>query len=175
MKEKITLNIPLGKDATVSYGSVDFKFKNSRSYPIKIVASSKNGVCSVSIVGLNEETEYNVSIQAQQMQVLPFQTTYVNDNSLPSGKSVVKQNGMNGYKYETYKIVSLNGNVISKKLISSDTYKPLNKVVHVGTGSNPAAPSTPTPEPSQEQTSTPSTPTPETNSGTETTVVMTSE
>ena len=167
--------IPLGKDATVSYGSVDFKFKNSRSYPIKIVASSKNGVCSVSIVGLNEETEYNVSIQAQQMQVLPFQTTYVNDNSLPSGKSVVKQNGMNGYKYETYKIVSLNGNVISKKLISSDTYKPLNKVVHVGTGSNPAAPSTPTPEPSQEQTSTPSTPTPETNSGTETTVVMTSE
>ncbi|MBQ9658307.1 MAG: VanW family protein [Clostridia bacterium] len=172
--------IPLGKDATVSYGSVDFKFKNSRSYPIKIVASSQNGVCSVSIYGLNEETEYNVSIQAQQIQVIPFQTTYVNDSSLASGKSVVKQNGMNGYKYETYKVVSLNGNVISKKLISSDTYKPLNKVVNVGTGSAPAATPTPTPtpEPSQEPASTPSapaTPAPETNSGTETTVVITSE
>jgi vancomycin resistance protein YoaR len=28
-----------GKDAAVAYGSVDFKFKNNNSYPVKIYAS----------------------------------------------------------------------------------------------------------------------------------------
>ena len=38
-----------GEDATVVWGSTDFKFKNSRDYPIKIVSSFQNGVPTVSI------------------------------------------------------------------------------------------------------------------------------
>ena len=36
--------LPIGQDASVSYGSVDFKFTNSRTYPIKIEAVAKNGI-----------------------------------------------------------------------------------------------------------------------------------
>lgn len=45
--------VPDGKDAAVAYGSVDFKFKNNNSYPIKIYASSTNDEVSISIFSIN--------------------------------------------------------------------------------------------------------------------------
>ena len=40
---------PKGEDATVVYGSLDFKFKNTSAYPIKIVATSKDNYIRVKI------------------------------------------------------------------------------------------------------------------------------
>ena len=47
----LTSYVDAGRDATVSWGSVDFKFKNNRNYPIKIVATAKDGVVKVDIYG----------------------------------------------------------------------------------------------------------------------------
>lgn len=124
--------VPLGCDATVSYGYIDFKFKNSRKYPIKLIASANNGKVSISIVGLKEDTEYDVSIVTNTIQTIPFETKYVYDSSLPPNKQVVKQKGSSGYKIETYKVVSLDNSIISKTLISTDTYSPLTHIICVG-------------------------------------------
>lgn len=42
--------VPDGKDATVSYGSVDFKFRNNRSHPIMLKSYVDNGSLTVSII-----------------------------------------------------------------------------------------------------------------------------
>ena len=42
-----------GRDATVFYGAIDFKFKNTTKYPVKIVASTQNGIEKISIYGIN--------------------------------------------------------------------------------------------------------------------------
>ena len=125
--------VPNGRDATVSYGSIDFKFKNTRKYPIKLVASAKNGICSISVKGIKEEVEYNVTVTTKKLQTTPFETKYINDSSLAKGTQVVKQHGYYGYKYETYKVLSLNGSVVSTALLSTDTYTPLAKIVRIGT------------------------------------------
>lgn len=125
--------VPNGRDATVAYGSIDFKFKNTRKYPIKLVASAKNGICSISVKGIKEEVEYNVTVTTKKLQTTPFETKYINDSSLAKGTQVVKQHGYYGYKYETYKVLSLNGSVVSTTLLSTDTYTPLAKIVKVGT------------------------------------------
>lgn len=125
--------VPNGRDATVSYGSIDFIFKNSRKYPIKLIASAKNGVVSISVKGIKEETEYTVTVTTKKLQTTPFETKYINDNTLSKGTQVVKQYGYYGYKYETYKVLSLNGTVVSTTLLSTDTYVPLTKIVRVGT------------------------------------------
>lgn len=44
--------VPEGKDATVSYGSVDFKFKNNSSYDIKLYFSSDDENVTAKIVRL---------------------------------------------------------------------------------------------------------------------------
>lgn len=125
--------VPLGTDATVSYGSIDFRFKNNRKYPIKIIASSSNGVCSVSITGIKEDIEYEVEITPKKLQTIPFQTEYIDDTTLPLGTQKQTQYGDNGYKYETYKTLKLNGNVVSSELLSYDNYRPLNKIIRRGT------------------------------------------
>lgn len=60
-----------GKDATVVWGSTDFKFENRRSYPIKIETSVSGGIATVSIYGLktNEEyDQYNLSIETKTIK-----------------------------------------------------------------------------------------------------------
>ena len=125
--------VPLGTDATVAYGSIDFRFKNNRKYPIKLIASSVNGVCTVSIMGIKEATEYEVIITPKKLQTIPYETKYIEDNSMTAGTHKQTQYGDNGYKYETYKTLKLNGDVISTEKISNDNYTPLTRIVRVGT------------------------------------------
>ena len=124
-----TSYLPAGRDATVSWGSVDFKFKNNRKYPIKIVASAKDGVVKVDIYGIKQDDDYDVTIESQETSVIPMETIYEEDNSLEKGEQVVSQKGADGCTSETYKTLSRNGIVISKALVSKDTYNDLPTII----------------------------------------------
>ena len=121
------------RDATVYWGSIDFKFKNTRSYPIKIVGTAKNGVVKIDLYGIKEKEEYEVVIESEVISYIPNETEYKKDSTLESGKKVVEQVGFNGCKSKGYRILKKNGVVISRTLLSTDTYSPQNKVVRVGT------------------------------------------
>ena len=125
--------VPASRDATVSYGGKDFKFKNSRTYPIKLVASAKNGVISISFKGIKEEKEYDIEITSTTLSTTPFKTTYQDNPDLAEGKEKVVQVGHNGMKSKAFKVVKYNGKIISKTLLSADTYQPMNKIVDRGT------------------------------------------
>ncbi len=121
-----------GKDATVVYGSLDFKFKNTRKYPIMIKTSIGNGVAKIDIYGIKEDVEYDVDIVTTVLSYTPFNVIYENDSSLAEGQQKVTQSGMNGCKSITYKILRLNGTEVSRSVLSSDTYDPMNKIISVG-------------------------------------------
>lgn len=128
-----TSYVPVSRDATVSWGALDFKFKNTRKYPIKIVASAKNGIAKVDFYGIKEETEYEVLIQSQTLSYIPSTVKYIEDSTLAQGKEVVEQAGYSGCKSEAYRILKLNGKVVSKTLLSKDTYDPMQKIIRRGT------------------------------------------
>ena len=128
----VTSYVKAGLDATVVYGSTDFKFKNTRSYPIKIVGSVGGGVAKIDIYGIREETEYEVRLEPVVINTIPFTTKTITDSSLPAGKKVVEQKGANGVKTVTYKYLILNGRTVSKTVLSSDTYNPMQKIIRVG-------------------------------------------
>ena len=129
----VTSYVPAGKDATVVYGMTDFKFKNTRKYPIKIIATAQNGIATISIYGNKEEVEYDVTLEVKQLSTIPTTTKYVEDSSLPVGTEKVKQAGANGVKTETYLVKSLNGKVVSREVISRDTYNAMQRIVLKGT------------------------------------------
>jgi len=129
----VTSYVPAGKDATVVWGSQDFKFKNTRKYPIRITATVQGGVATVQIWGLKEEVEYDITIETKKTATIPYTTQYIQDASLPAGQQKVVQSGNNGRKVEAYKVTRLNGEVISTTLLSKDTYNAMKKIVHVGT------------------------------------------
>ena len=126
--------VPAGQDATVSWGSPDFKFKNNRNYPIRITATAGNGSVSFNIYGLKTSDDYEVKIISSEVGSIPFSTQYQETSSLPAGTQKITQAGSNGCKTQTYKILYKNGAEVSRTLINSDTYKPHNQVVSVGTG-----------------------------------------
>lgn len=92
--------VSASRDATVVYGSIDFKFKNNRNYPIKLVASVSGGIAKFEIYGLKSDNEYEVEI-----------SSYVTGSSANSTYS------------EAYRILKQNGQVVSRELLSRDTYK----------------------------------------------------
>lgn len=128
-----TSYVDAGRDATVSWGTVDFKFKNNRKYPIKVEAVSKNGVTKISIKGIKEEKEYEVVIQSKVTSTIQKNVKYEEDASLNSSDEIIVQEGHNGCTSKTYKILKLNGAVISTEEISSDYYHSLDKIVRKGT------------------------------------------
>lgn len=128
----LTSYVAAGRDATVSWGTIDFCFKNTRKYPIKIKSIVKNGVVSTGIYGIKEEKEYEISIESKVIETVPYTVNYVKDSSLAQGIEQVAQYGANGAKSETYKIVRENGEVISRTLLSSDIYSPLERIVKKG-------------------------------------------
>lgn len=127
-----TTYVPAGRDATVVYGTQDFRFKNSRTYPIKIEANVANGIAEFKIHGIKEEVEYEIKIIPVTTQTIPYETEYVPDPTLVPGQQVIKQAGHSGYKVTTYIEKRLAGAVISKEVLSNDTYKAMKTVINVG-------------------------------------------
>lgn len=130
----VTSYLPAGKDATVVWGSQDFKFVNSRKYPIRITATVQNGVATIQVWGIKEEVEYDISIETKKIATIEPTTQYISDPSLPAGQQKVVQAGSNGRKVEAYKVTKLNGQVVSTTLLSKDTYNAMKRIVRVGTG-----------------------------------------
>lgn len=88
------------RDATVVYGAIDFKFKNNRDYPIKIMCSVASGIANFQIYGLKTDSDYEVEIYSR---ITNQTSTSINS--------------------EAYKILKQNGNIVEQVLLSKDTYK----------------------------------------------------
>jgi len=142
-------------DATVVWGSIDFRFKNNRETPIKIIATVKNGVTTTTVYGKKAENEPIIELESVIEKTVPYTTVTEYDDTLEEGKTIVTQNPVNGYSSKAYKIVKdEKGKEISRTLISSDTYKQTSKIVTVGTKKveKPIVPETPTVDNNQENT-----------------------
>ncbi len=92
--------IPLGQDATVSDSGVDFKFKNSSDYPVKISAYANGSTITVSIIGTQWEPARKVELSHSRSQ---------------SGKNTI---------VHSKRYVYANGELISTDPLNSSTYMP---------------------------------------------------
>lgn len=129
----VTSYVEAGRDATVVYGQTDFKFKNTRKYPIRIVVTTNAGILKISIFGIKEENEYTFKFNTKTVSSIPYKTQYIEDSSLPEGTEKVEQKGANGLITETYITKMLNGKVVSTELLSKDTYSAMTRIIRRGT------------------------------------------
>ena len=128
--------VPDGMDATVYYGSLDFRFENSTNYPIKLVTESydKGGkrYLTVKIYGTNEDGRYAVPERTRYDYVEPT-TKYVADESIPRGTTKVdaKQNPYTGRSAQTYRYVyEKDGTLVEKQDMGISKYKMRPRTVY---------------------------------------------
>lgn len=123
-----------GLDATVSYGYLDYKFKNTYDFPLYIEGTTVGKVATYTIYGdpaaLNGKKYEMVN---EIIEVYPPENKEVPDDTLPEGERVAEGGAMTGYKVNSYQITYENGIEINRERISTDNYAKVDSIVKVGT------------------------------------------
>ena len=126
--------LPLGNDATISWGAIDFKFKNDTEYPIKIETGVEGRKLTVKLHGTKLDENY-VEIKYVVIGTTAYSIEYEEDESIEPGKQKIDESGSNGCAVETYKyIYDKDGNELSKTYIAKSSYRPHNRLILVPVG-----------------------------------------
>ena len=121
--------IPNGLDATVYYPSLDFKFRNSTGFPIKIVAYVANGQLTVQFYGSNPDG-IKVETERYALSSTPWTTVYQPDESIPVGEQKVDVTPYTGYEVDVYRCVyDADGKLISRTFENHSKYAKRDKVI----------------------------------------------
>lgn len=133
--------VPLGRDATVAYGALDFQFMNNTQEPILILAEVEDNKLVVGILGPHPLTE-KVEIQHENQKAIPPTIVKKDDDDLYLGETLVEQEGRPGYALTTLRVVWSRGRQISKEVLSKDIYMGEDTIVKVGKKIPPTADAT---------------------------------
>jgi len=123
--------VPKGEDATVVWGSTDFRFTNNTDMPIRLEMSYDKSTVSAKIYGTAAKKK-TVKLETNILSTVPFETVYQDDPTLAPGETKVKNNGFTGYTTETYRVVYVNGIEVSRSLENKSVYRKLDKVILQG-------------------------------------------
>ena len=132
--------MPIGCDATVSWGGPDFAFRNSRDYPIKIVTSYNDDTneLTCTIMGTKVDDHYVVMTNAV-LASYDYQTVYQESPDVAPGEEVIDQYGHTGYHVRTWRnIYDGDGNLLSSRVEADSHYDVGNKIILVAPGYLPA-------------------------------------
>lgn len=127
--------VPLGQDATVSYGTMDFKFKNTLGFPIFLKGYVDKENIYFDVYSNSSLLQNKYDIVSEITETIKADTVYVNDNSIPIGetKEDPKNIVSDGYRVNVYRLMYTNGVLKSKDFLHKDYYAPSNKVILRGT------------------------------------------
>ncbi len=123
---------PLGQDATVSYGALDFKFKNTLRHPVYIRSTVHGNQLTISVYGKHTADMPEIEILSAAPKVVEPKIIVKQDETLPLGQQKVEKEGQKGYEVDTFRIRYRSGQQISKELLAHDEYPVTDKVVVVG-------------------------------------------
>ncbi len=127
---------PLGRDATVSWGGPDLKFKNDTPTYILIKVKTTASSITISFYGTNQnvKVDYTTNGPTNFTNLAP-QT--IEDPTLPTGITKQVQNGFSGCDVTVYRTVYRNGAEVRKDKFFS-RYIPQKAIIRIGTGAAPA-------------------------------------
>ena len=125
--------VPLGRDATVSYGATDFKFKNNTNMPIEIKAIAEGGLNTVTIIGTDDHPEREIKIVTSQTGTSSPKVIIEKDPELLEGEIKVESKGTNGSSHISYKVVYENGVEVSRTQLAKSVYAGKDRVEIHGT------------------------------------------
>lgn len=129
--------VPLGRDATVVYNMLDFKFINNSPAPIMIMAETIGNKLIVGVFG-QRVLEKNIDIIATQQQVIQPAIIKKADPALMPGETKVEKPGKPGYEVTVMRIIRDNaGKELKREIISQDKYAPDDTLIKFGSETKP--------------------------------------
>ncbi|NTW27804.1 MAG: hypothetical protein HGA39_00335 [Coriobacteriia bacterium] len=127
---------PTGRDATVSWGGPDLKFKNTTGNWLLVSVSYTSSSVTVALYG--KSPGYDVTYTTSPLtNIVAFTTQEEADPTLPIGTRIVTDPGQDGCSCVVVRTVTKGGQAVSTDTFKS-LYQPKTEIVTVGT--KPATP-----------------------------------
>ncbi len=129
--------VPPGLDATVSYGSLDFRFKNTLGNAIYIRTIAGGARLTATVYGAATDKRL-VKIVRKVGRSVPFKVETVVNPRLRPGRRIVQERGLSGTSAVVQRLVEQNGEM-KVDMVTSSRYNPHPQIVEIG----PTAPAKP--------------------------------
>jgi vancomycin resistance protein YoaR len=123
--------IPMGRDATVYWGSKDFKFRNTFSHTIMLMAGSDDNSMWVTILGRAED-KVEVKLKTTDVSKGSAGTVEQVDVSLAPGQRVKDRPASGGGRATLWREIWKNGQLIKNERLHTDEYPSIPGIVRVG-------------------------------------------
>ena len=125
--------VPFGMDATIYWGSkLDYRFKNSTSYPLRVDASVSDGYVHIKFVG-TKESDKTVKMTYQILSTTAWEDEEEVDETKPADYKQVIQTPYTGYTVQTYKTyLDADGKELETVKVAFSTYRKRNRITTIG-------------------------------------------
>ncbi|MCI9256697.1 VanW family protein [Acutalibacter sp.] len=129
---------PIGLDATVDYGNIDFQFRNSLKNPVYIAAWMDGVTLTVNFYGCFPEEWDNIELGSEQTGYEPPRESveFRVDGSLAKGQYVRKTSGNSGYYASAWRTFYKNGEAVRTESLPDSYYGSTGKIYLVGEGTD---------------------------------------
>lgn len=129
---------PIGLDATVDYGSIDFRFRNSLKNPVYIASWMDGVTLTVNFYGVFPEEWDNIELGSEQTGYEPPRDTvsFEVDGSLAKGQYVRTSSGNSGYYASAWRTFYKNGEAVRTEDLPNSYYGSTGKRYKVGPGTD---------------------------------------
>ncbi|HWP98062.1 MAG TPA: VanW family protein [Syntrophomonadaceae bacterium] len=127
--------VPYGQDATVSYGSKDFKFRNDTNFPVLIWAQGIDNVLYIAFYGQIQPPR--IEWQHEFIERYKSSTLYRTNKLIHQGDQKVAMEGMDGGVVRSSIKIFSDSSHWTMKTMGLSYYSPLPRVVEKG-GMTPA-------------------------------------
>lgn len=121
--------IPVGLDATVAWGYIDFQFKNPYSHPIYVIAEEGAGYVTITILGAKEDVPQSVTITKGKEQKIPNKKVEKIDGAVK--EETIEEAGHEGISVDTTRTI-VYGDGRSSTYTFNSYYEPVDRVVVTG-------------------------------------------
>ena len=121
--------IPVGLDATVAWGYIDFQFKNPYSHPIYVIAEEGAGYVTITILGAKEDVPRSVTITKGKEQKIPNKKIEKIDDTVK--EETIEETGHEGISVDTTRTI-VYGDGRSSTYTFNSYYEPVDTVLVTG-------------------------------------------
>lgn len=118
--------VPLGQDATVSYGSKNLRFKNTSSSPILIWGVNKDNTLYMAFY--SNTVAPKVTWNHKTLNTRNKQVIYKKSKQVPKDTTIILE-GCNGYTVKSWLTIEHSNSRIENEYIGIDHYTPMNEII----------------------------------------------
>ena len=127
---------PLGLDATVDYGNIDFKFRNPLETPVYIASWMDGVTLYVNFYGCFPKEWDKITVGSEQTgsEPIPSGVSFREDDQLAKGQYVRRSSGHTGYSARAWRTYYKGDSTVKTEELHSSYYEPAGVIYAVGPG-----------------------------------------